>query len=144
KREFAGKPGPTLVEVREAVLRIRASKGMVLDPGDPDTRSAGSFFKNPVVTPEVCARVEAIAGEKPPKYPAPDGKVKLSAAWLIERAGIPKGYRKGNAGISTKHTLALTNRGEATAAELVALADDVRLRVEDRFGVSLLTEPVLV
>lgn len=130
-----------LPEVREAVLALRRRKGMVLDPGDPDTRSAGSFFTNPVLT-------EAEAAELPegaPRYPAGDGLVKTSAAWLIEQSGFGKGYGlPGPAALSTKHTLALTNRGGANAGDLLALARTVRAGVAARFGVLLDPEPVLL
>jgi UDP-N-acetylmuramate dehydrogenase len=110
---------------------------MVLDPADHDTWSAGSFFTNPVVAPDVLP-------EGAPAWPQPDGRVKTSAAWLIERAGFGKGYGEGPARLSTKHTLALTNRGSATTADLLALAREVREGVHDRFGIELHNEPVLV
>jgi UDP-N-acetylmuramate dehydrogenase len=144
KREFDGVSQPTLGRVRDAVLRIRARKAMLIEPGDPDCRSAGSFFKNPIVTEEVLTRIEAKAGEKPPRYPAADGKVKTAAAWLIERAGISKGYSIGPAAVSTKHTLALVNKAGATAADVIKLAREIRTRVEDRFGIRLTVEPVFV
>jgi UDP-N-acetylmuramate dehydrogenase len=128
-------------EVREAVLGLRRSKGMVLDAADHDTWSAGSFFTNPVVDPEQVP-------EGAPAWPQPDGRVKTGAAWLIEHAGFGKGHglhRDGaHVGLSTKHTLALTNRGGATAQELLALAREVRDGVEARFGIRLVNEPVLV
>ncbi len=142
KRELEAVPAPTLLEVRQAVRRIRARKAMLIQPGDPDSRSAGSFFKNPIIPAEVFASIASKAGETPPRYPAGDGKVKTSAAWLIERAGIHRGYTKGRAGISSKHTLALINKGGATAAEIIALAREIRTRVEDQFGVTLIPEPV--
>jgi len=126
--------------VRDAVLGLRRGKGMVLDPADPDTTSAGSFFTNPIVPAELAATLPAEA----PRWPAPDGQVKLSAAWLIEQAGFGKGYGDGAARISTKHTLALTNRGGATTAELLALARELRDGVQAKFAVSLVNEPVLV
>jgi UDP-N-acetylmuramate dehydrogenase len=127
-----------MTEVREAVLGLRRSKGMVLDEADHDTWSAGSFFTNPIVaTP---ADVPAGA----PQWPQPDGRVKTSAAWLIEHAGVSKGFAIGNAAVSTKHTLAMTNRGGATAKELLALAGHVRNQVRDSFGITLVNEPVLV
>jgi UDP-N-acetylmuramate dehydrogenase len=126
-----------LSEVREAVLALRGSKGMVLDADDHDTWSAGSFFTNPMVEPRVVP-------EGAPAWPQPDGTVKTSAAWLIEHAGFTRGHGNGVAGLSTKHTLALTNRGEATAADLLALAREVRDGVEARFGIRLVNEPVLV
>ncbi|MEU4316947.1 UDP-N-acetylmuramate dehydrogenase [Nocardia sp. NPDC024068] len=136
--------------VREAVLGLRAGKGMVLDPADHDTWSAGSFFTNPVVPADAVDRVRAAIrdhlGETAfPTYPAPDG-VKFSAGWLIEHAGFGKGFPGPDAAarLSTKHTLALTNRGEARASDIVALARVVRDGVAERFGVVLVPEPVTV
>ncbi|MBC2877415.1 MULTISPECIES: UDP-N-acetylmuramate dehydrogenase [Streptomyces] len=135
---------------RETVLRLRAGKGMVLDPEDHDTWSAGSFFTNPVLTAEQHAAFLARAAERlgadvvPPAYPAGDGLVKTSAAWLIDKAGFGKGYGSGPARISTKHTLALTNRGSATTEDLLALAREVRDGVREAFGVTLVNEPVTV
>ena len=129
-------------QIREAVLRLRRAKGMVLDPADCDTRSVGSFFMNPVVDPEFADRIDAQC----PRYPADDG-AKLSAAWLIENAGIPRGYRvrpDARAAVSTKHTLALTNTGGATAADVLDLARAIRERVEDAFGITLRPEARLV
>jgi UDP-N-acetylmuramate dehydrogenase len=140
-RAVGVEPGerPPLAAVRDAVLRLRSGKGMVLDPADPDTWSAGSFFTNPVLDP---AAVPVGA----PSWPQPDGRVKTSAAWLIDRAGFGKGYPGpgGRVSLSTKHTLALTNRGEARTADLLALAREVRDGVADRFGIVLENEPVLV
>jgi UDP-N-acetylmuramate dehydrogenase len=144
-----------LAAVRAAVLGLRRGKGMVLDPADPDTRSAGSFFVNPVVDGDDFAAVERAAqvrsgpGTRVPRYPAGDGKVKVPAAWLIEQAGFRKGHPGpevggGRARISAKHTLALVNPGGATAAALLALAREVRDGVRDTFGVELASEPVLV
>ena len=124
-------------EVREAVLALRRAKGMVLDPADHDTWSAGSFFTNPVVAPDLVP-----AGA--PSWEQPDGRAKTSAAWLIEHAGFARGHGTGAAALSSKHTLALTNRGDATAADLLALAAEVREGVRDRFGITLVNEPVLV
>jgi len=143
-RELDGVENPTLPVVRNAVLRIRSKKAMVLQAGDPDCRSAGSFFKNPIVSEEAYERIQASTVEKVPRYPAPSGMVKTAAAWLIERAGIAKGFTLGAAGVSTKHTLALINKGGATAADVIALAREIRKRVEDRFGIRLFVEPVLV
>lgn len=126
--------------VRAAVIDLRRAKGMVLDPADPDTTSAGSFFTNPVLDRTEADRLPLDA----PRWPVADGRVKTSAAWLIERAGFAKGYGAGPARLSTKHPLAVTNRGGATAADLLALAKEVRDAVQDRFGVELLPEPVLV
>jgi UDP-N-acetylmuramate dehydrogenase len=134
-----------LGEARAAVLGLRRGKGMVLDPGDPDTRSAGSFFTNPVLDRRQLANVERRSGGSVPHYPAGDGLVKVPAAWLIERAGFAKGYPgNGGARISTKHTLALTNPGGASTASLVGLAREIRDGVRRAFGVELVNEPVLV
>jgi UDP-N-acetylmuramate dehydrogenase len=126
---------------REAVLELRRGKGMVLDPHDHDTWSAGSFFTNPIVAPDVLDRLPGEA----PRYPT-DGQMKLSAAWLIEHAGFGKGHPgPGNrVSLSHKHTLALTNRGSATTADLLTLAREVRDGVHARFGVSLVPEPLLI
>ena len=123
--------------VREAVLRLRRRKGMVLDPDDHDTWSTGSFFTNPVV-PAADVPVGA------PAWPQPDGLVKTSAAWLIEHAGFAKGYGTDRVRLSSRHTLALTNRGGATTAELLDLARELRDGVQERFGITLVNEPVLV
>jgi len=139
--------GAALAEVREAVLGLRRGKGMVLDPGDPDSVSAGSFFTNPILAEDRFAEVERRAGEHghPPRFPEPDGRVKTSAAWLIERAGFHRGHGNGRGiAISSKHTLALTNRGGGTAAELLALAREIAGGVRERFGVALEPEPTLV
>jgi UDP-N-acetylmuramate dehydrogenase len=126
------------------VLGLRAGKGMVLDPADHDTWSAGSFFTNPFLTAEQAAALP----EDAPRFPQPDGTVKTSAAWLIERSGFGKGYgldrHGGRVSLSTKHALALTNRGGATADDLLRLAREVRDGVAGRFGVRLVNEPVLV
>jgi UDP-N-acetylmuramate dehydrogenase len=126
-----------LREVRHAVLTIRKRKGMVLDPADPDTRSDGSFFMNPIVDP-------SLATEEMPRYPAGDGMVKLSAAWLIEHAGFEKGFILGNAGLSTKHTLAVINRGGAKATDVIALVETIQTRVREKFGIDLHPEPNFV
>ena len=134
-----------LFDVREAVLELRRRKGMVLDPADPDSVSAGSFFTNPILDPEAFARLEGRTDERVPRWPEADGRVKTSAAWLIERAGYTKGYGDpATIAISTKHTLALTNRGAGTTAQLVALAREVAGGVRERFGVDLHPEPVFV
>ncbi|HZN20567.1 MAG TPA: UDP-N-acetylmuramate dehydrogenase [Micromonosporaceae bacterium] len=136
-----------LADVRAAVLALRAGKGMVLDERDPDTYSVGSFFTNPVLDALAYAvlRDRTGSGGGPPSWPAPGSGVKVSAAWLIEHAGFTKGYGHSNGvGISTKHTLALTNRGGGTTAALLELAREIRDGVRDRFGVWLHPEPVLV
>lgn len=146
-----GKQVP-VADARAAVLELRRGKGMVLDPDDHDTWSVGSFFTNPIVTeselPAALARIATEVGaETPvPQYPAGVGTSKLSAAWLIERAGFAKGYPSPDAkvALSNKHTLALTNRGHATTDDILALAREVRDGVHDRFGVTLIPEPVLV
>ncbi|MEU1902352.1 UDP-N-acetylmuramate dehydrogenase [Nocardiopsis dassonvillei] len=139
-----------LERARETVLGLRRGKGMVLDPADPDTRSAGSFFTNPVVTTEEFAAVRERAAARlgadvqVPGHPDARGNVKLSAAWLIDRAGFTKGYGDGPARISGKHSLALTNPGGATTKDLLELAREVRAGVEEAFGVRLVNEPVMV
>jgi UDP-N-acetylmuramate dehydrogenase len=137
---------PSVSEVAEAVRAIRRAKGMFLVEGDPDCASAGSFFKNPIVDVAALARIEAgvSKGTKIPQYPAEDGKVKLAAAWLVEQAGFSKAYGDGRAGISSRHTLALVNRGGATAADVLELSEQIVTRVEEKFGVRLEREPVLV
>jgi UDP-N-acetylmuramate dehydrogenase len=135
----AGERAP-MREVRDAVLKLRAGKGMVLDAEDHDTWSAGSFFTNPVLSPEEAR----LLPEDAPRWPQPDGRTKTSAAWLIERSGFGRGYGNDRVSLSTKHTLALTNRGGATTADLVALAREIRAGVEARFGVCLENEPVMV
>jgi len=145
RRAFAADAKPTLAEVTVAVRRIRQSKGMLVVEGDPDCRSAGSFFKNPVVTVEQAARIAQQVGKEPPRFATGDaGKVKIPAAWLIEQAGFAKGYAMGRAGISSRHTLALINRGEATAREILALARAIGSAVQSRFDIWLEIEPVLV
>jgi UDP-N-acetylmuramate dehydrogenase len=132
--------------VRDAVLKLRARKGMVLDPADHDTWSVGSFFTNPVVAPEVYQQLANSVEREVPNYPAANG-VKLAAGWLVEQAGFGKGYPDDTAArcrLSTKHALALTNRGGASAADVVALARTVRDGVRDVFGITLIPEPVLV
>ncbi|WP_035800781.1 UDP-N-acetylmuramate dehydrogenase [Kitasatospora mediocidica] len=129
----------------ETVLALRAGKGMVLDPADHDTWSAGSFFTNPILTPEQYqAFLGRVEGLDAPLYPAADGHTKTSAAWLIDRAGFTKGYGTGPATLSTKHTLALTNRGLASTEDLLALAREIRDGVHASFGVELVNEPVMV
>lgn len=151
-RRLGVRPGDRVTpkEARDAVLELRRGKGMVLDAADPDTRSAGSFFTNPILDPDRLAELERRVAERLgpdatfPRYPEPGGRVKTSAAWLIDRAGFTKGHARGPARISTKHTLALTNPGGATTADLLALAREVRGGVRDAFGVELVNEPVMV
>jgi UDP-N-acetylmuramate dehydrogenase len=132
-----------LGDVRDAVLSLRRRKGMVIDPDDPDTRSAGSFFSNPLLDADQLAALRARADD-PPAYPEGDGRAKVPAAWLIERAGFAKGDFDGPVGISTKHALALVNRGGARTEDLIKVARSVRDRVHEMFGVTLVPEPVLV
>jgi UDP-N-acetylmuramate dehydrogenase len=148
----AGGATPSLQQVRETVLALRRSKSMVLDPGDENGRSAGSFFLNPVVDAEQAERVAQTAvsagliarGDELPRYPAPDGRVKLAAGWLIERAGFHKGERRGAVGISSRHALALVHHGGGSSGELLAFAREIQSGVRERFGVSLELEPVLL
>jgi UDP-N-acetylmuramate dehydrogenase len=142
--EHAAITSPTLADVRAAVLAIRRGKGMVVDPSDPDSRSVGSFFMNPIVSIAARERVASIAGETPPAYTVDDAHVKVPAAWLIERAGFYKGFVDGAAGISSKHPLALINRGGATASDVLRLAARIKRQVADRFGVWLRPEPIFV
>jgi UDP-N-acetylmuramate dehydrogenase len=148
KTHFKHLPGEaTLGEVADAVRAIRRSKGMLLVNDDPDCRSAGSFFKNPEVPQSIADRICEYAdsvGAALRVYPAPGGLVKIPAAWLIEQAGFQKGYTLGAAGISSRHTLALINRGGATAEEILALAGRIVAGVEERFGISLQMEPVMI
>lgn len=147
QRAFRPDSKPTLVETAEAVRHIRQAKGMLLVEGDPDCRSAGSFFKNPIVSEDEAERVRSAAGADPPRFPAGaenPGRVKLPAAWLIEKAGFRKGFVSGAAGISHKHTLSLVNRGGATAQEIIGLADQIRSSVALRFGIELEMEPVML
>jgi UDP-N-acetylmuramate dehydrogenase len=134
-----------LKTARDTVLTLRRGKGMLLDPSDPDTRSVGSFFTNPILS---SAGYQAMAGrlkdEEPPSWPMPGGASKVSAAWLIEKAGFGKGYRRGPVAISSKHTLALTNPGTGSTKDLLALAAEIRDGVQEKFGVTLHPEPVLV
>jgi UDP-N-acetylmuramate dehydrogenase len=140
----------TLATVRNAVLALRRQKSMLLDQEDPNHRSAGSFFVNPTLTTpafaDLIARAAAVLGKDPgvPHHPVGHAQVKVPAAWLIEQAGFPKGSGGGRVGLSTRHSLAIVNRGGATAAEVVAFAVEVRGRVRDRFGVTLTPEPQLL
>jgi UDP-N-acetylmuramate dehydrogenase len=147
----AGSAGsrPTLQQVRDAVRSIRHSKAMLIVPGDEDCRSAGSFFKNPVVNQDEAARIVALAQQRAPgkilpQYPAEDGQMKLAAAWLVEQAGFSKGFRRGAVGISRKHSLAIVNRGGASARDIVAFKNEIQQKVFDNWGVELHPEPVFV
>jgi UDP-N-acetylmuramate dehydrogenase len=135
-----------LADVRDRVLALRRRKGMVVDPADPDSRSAGSFFTNPLLTSAQLAELRSRlpGGVAPPAWPEPDGRTKVSAAWLIEQAGFAKGYGDGPVGISSKHTLALVHRGGGRASDLRAVAREVRDGVRRTFGVDLVPEPVVV
>jgi UDP-N-acetylmuramate dehydrogenase len=148
KKHFAGFQNvPSLASTREAVRRIRATKAMLITPGDEDCLSAGSFFKNPILTAdqfEDLNRRAAAKGLQIPSYPALDAQRKISAAWLVEHSGFSKGYRSGRAGISRKHALAIVNRGEATAADIVDLKDHIQQRVEELWNIHLEAEPVFV
>lgn len=136
---------PQIADVRRAVLAIRRQKGMVLDPVDPDTRSVGSFFMNPIVTPDRYQQLGAgVSDGRVPGFVLPSGDVKVPAAWLIERAGFSRGYQLGAAGLSSKHPLAIINRGGATAADVLALAMRIKREVARRFDVWLRPEPVCV
>jgi UDP-N-acetylmuramate dehydrogenase len=140
---------PTLQQVRDAVRSIRQSKAMLLVEGDQDCRSAGSFFKNPIVSTAEADRIQALAekrvpGKSLPRYPAANGQVKLAAAWLVEHSGFAKGYSLGSVGISHKHTLAIVNRGGAKAKDILALKDEIEKKVFDAWGVRLQPEPVFV
>lgn len=148
-----GDPAPTLEAVRQGVLEVRRQKSMVLDPDDPNRRSAGSFFVNPVVgeakADAVAAKARARGTERDlPRYPAPavdgEARVKLSAAWLIEEAGFQRGFGEGAAGLSSRHTLALVNRGGATARDLLDLARTIQDGVYNAFAVELTPEPLLL
>lgn len=153
RRHFGGHEGkPSLKDVRETVLRIRASKGMTLDAQDPDCKSAGSFFKNPIVDATLASALEQHvrshgfinASELFPRFKTVTGEEKLSAAWLIERAGFPKGFTSGRAGISGKHSLALVNRGGASAQEILDLMHQIQDRVQRLFAVELQPEPIFI
>lgn len=148
KRHFDGwETSPTLAETREAVRHIRALKGMLIVPGDPDCQSAGSFFKNPVLSEaqhEDLIKRGAARRLSVPSYPALESHKKVSAAWLVEHSGFAKGFGFGRVGISSKHALAIVNRGEATAGDVLALKDQIQQRVEEIWGIRLEPEPVMV
>ncbi|MFO7177686.1 MAG: UDP-N-acetylmuramate dehydrogenase [Pseudomonadota bacterium] len=143
-RALADRARPSLADTRDTVLAIRRAKSMLADPADENGRSCGSFFVNPVVSTETAERVSARLGTLDmPRYPQRDGRVKLSAAWLIERSGFTKGFRSGNVGVSTRHALALVCHEGATSAELLAFAEHVRRTVFERTGIELVPEPVM-
>jgi UDP-N-acetylmuramate dehydrogenase len=143
-RRFPAGSQPTLEEVSAAVREIRHGKGMLIVPGEPDCRSAGSFFKNPVIDRAHYERIAAKSDVPVPSYPAGEGQIKLPAAWLVEQAGFSRGFGEGPAGISSKHTLALVNRGGAKASDVLLLATQILQGVYQKFGVTLEMEPVVV
>ena len=148
KRHFEGREtAPNLAETREAVRHIRARKGMLITPGDPDSQSAGSFFKNPVLSEkehEELKRRAAARGLTVPSYPALESHQKVSAAWLVERSGFARGFGFGRVGISSRHALAIVNRGGATAVDVLTLKEQIQHRVAEIWGVALEPEPVMV
>ncbi len=141
---FHDKNLPTLQDVRKAVIEIRSQKSMVINENDPNSKSAGSFFKNPIVSNEDFLKIESAVDETVPHFSAGNGNVKIPAAWLIERAGFQKGYVKGNTGLSSNHTLAIINRGGATANDVIELMQEIKLKVEEKFSIQLYPEPVFV
>lgn len=146
--EHFGGRQPTLQETREAVLAVRRSKSMVIDEQDINSRSAGSFFKNPVIPSadldDISARAASMGIDKVPTFPAAEGFVKVPAAWLIEKSGFSKGYQLGRAGLSTRHTLAIINLGNASARDILDLKTEIETHVGETFGVKLLPEPIFV
>ena len=148
QKYFESRSGqPSLADVRTVVREIRHGKGMLIVPGEEDARSAGSFFKNPIITEEqyltLGSRVGTLRSQLP-SYPAGEGLRKIPAAWLVEHAGFARGYTKGEAGISRHHALAIVNRGLALSGEIVALATEIQDRVREEFGIELQPEPVFV
>jgi UDP-N-acetylmuramate dehydrogenase len=141
---FQDSETPSLREVSAAVRIIRRQKGMLLVEGDADCRSAGSFFKNPIVSADHYAKIAVHAGGAVPSYPTGEGLVKIPAAWLVEQTGFHKGYALGAAGISSRHTLALINKGNAKAADILALRDRIVEAVQQKFGIRLEPEPVFL
>jgi UDP-N-acetylmuramate dehydrogenase len=141
---FFGNKLPSLAETRDAILKIRAAKSMVIDENDVNSKSAGSFFKNPIVTKEKYAEISQNFGAKILCYEVDDNHVKIPAAWLIEKSGFQKGFQMGPAGLSQNHTLALINRGNATAEDIIKLKDLIQNKVQESFGVMLMPEPVFV
>ncbi|HLA95519.1 MAG TPA: UDP-N-acetylmuramate dehydrogenase [Pyrinomonadaceae bacterium] len=144
KEYFAGSV-PSLGQTRDAVLKIRRAKSMVIDLNDPNSRSAGSFFKNPIISKETAIQIaERLGIEKMPQFPVDEDRIKIPAAWLIEQSGFKKGFRLGNAGISANHSLAIINLGGASASEIVALKDVIQIGVKEKFDISLTPEPIFV
>jgi UDP-N-acetylmuramate dehydrogenase len=141
--EAEGELEPTLARVREAVLRLRRAKSMVLDPTDENGRSCGSFFTNPIVTAAAAREVVRRAGDAVPRFPESGGHVKLAAAWLIENAGFPKGTRRGPVGLSTRHALAIVSHPGARASDVLDLASSIQAAVYERFGINLTPEPAV-
>ncbi len=135
---------PTLQETREAVIKIRSDKSMVIDPEDINTKSAGSFFKNPIVSKKKYAEMCDSFGDSIPFYEVDADSLKIPAAWLIEKSGFQKGYRKGNVGLSTKHTLAIVNLGNASASDVLSLKEEIQTKVNNYFGVELIPEPIFL
>jgi UDP-N-acetylmuramate dehydrogenase len=147
KKFFADAPAPSLAETREAVRQIRSSKAMLIQAGDEDSRSAGSFFKNPILPFDHYMDLTRRAVRRDlqiPNYPVLQAQRKIPAAWLVEHSGFCKGYSLGRVGISSKHALAIINRGGATAADILALKDRIQHTVEQMWGIHLETEPVFV
>ena len=143
-RNYFGEEKPTLAETRNAVLKIRSAKSMVIDAADINTKSAGSFFKNPIVVKEQFEKMRASRGDEIPGYAVGSDRIKIPAAWLIEKSGFQKGYVKGNVGLSTKHTLAIVNLGNAAAKDVLSLKDEIQARVKELFNVELEPEPLFI
>ena len=147
-QHFFGDKKPTLQETRDAVLQIRRAKSMVIDENDPNSRSAGSFFKNPIVSnekfAEIARKAKADGIETVPSFPVDESSVKIPAAWLIEKSGFYKGYKLGSAGISSKHALALINLGDAKAQDIIRLKEEIQAEIEDAFGIALRPEPEFI
>lgn len=147
-KKYFGDARPSLQETREAIIKIRAAKSMVINENDPNSQSAGSFFKNPIVTlekfSEIVEQAKKLGLASVPSFAVDDNRVKIPAAWLIEKSGFYKGFQKGNVGLSSNHTLALVNLGGATAKELLNLKGEIQYKVNEVFGVSLVPEPVFV
>ncbi len=143
-RNYFGDKEPTVSEIRNAVLEIRSAKSMVIDVCDINTKSAGSFFKNPIITREKLAKISESFGGEIPSFQVDENHLKIPAAWLIEQADFYKGFKFGNVGLSTKHTLAIVNLGNAQAKDVLALKNEIQTKVKERFGIELKPEPVFV